>query len=63
MVPPLFFCLKSDFGLGEVEIFILSLDHILGLAYPESLRSMGLMVEAVDRIVDFIFHDKKLISN
>ena len=39
---------KSIFGLGEVKFFITNLDYLLGLNYPESLSSIGLMVEAVD---------------
>ena len=31
-----------------VKFFISNLDHLLGLNYPESLSSIGLMVEAVD---------------
>ena len=43
-----FFGQKSIFGLGGVKSFIPNLDHLLGLNYPESLSSIGLMVEAVD---------------
>ena len=39
---------KSIFGLGGVKFFITNLDHLLGLNYPESSSSIGLMVEAVD---------------
>ena len=46
-MPPLF-CLKSSFGSGWVKYFILNVDPLLGLAYPENLSSIGLMVEAVD---------------
>ena len=47
MTPPPF-CLKSSFGEGGVIIFIPNVDPLLGLAYPENLISIGLMVEAVD---------------
>ena len=42
------FCQKSVFGLGGVKFFTTNLDHLLGLNFPESLSSIGLMVEAVD---------------
>ena len=33
---------------GGVNFFIPNVDPLLGLAYPENLSSIGLMVEAVD---------------
>ena len=35
---------------GEVKFFIPNLVHLFGLAYPENLSSIGLMVEAVDTL-------------
>ena len=35
-------------GEGGVIFFIPNVDPLLGLAYPENLSSIGLMVEAVD---------------
>ena len=45
---PQFFAQKSGFGLLGVKIFISNLNHLLVLAYPENLSSIGLMVEAED---------------
>ena len=42
------FAQKFSFGLRGVKMFIPNLDHLLGLAFPENLSSIGLMVEAVD---------------
>ena len=39
---------KLYFSWGVIKFFIPNVDYLLGLAYPESLRSIGLMVEAVD---------------
>ena len=41
---------KMGFGLAGVAFFITNLDHLFGLAYPENLSSIGLMVEAVDTL-------------
>ena len=46
MSPP--FCLKSNFGCRGVIFFIPNVDSVLGLAYPENLSSIGLIIEAVD---------------
>ena len=45
---PWFLAQKLGFGLGWVKNFIPNLNHLLVLAYPENLSSIGLMVEAVD---------------
>ena len=47
MTPPSF-CLNRVLGEGGVIFIIPNLDPLLGLAYPENLSSIGLMVEAVD---------------
>ena len=36
------FCPKIVFGLREVNIFNINLDHLLGLAYPKSLSKIWL---------------------
>ena len=42
------FCLKIGFWLRGGIFLITKLDNLFGLAYPENLSSIGLMVEAVD---------------
>ena len=41
---------NQDLAWGGVDFFILSLVNLFGLAYPENLSSIGLMVEAVDTL-------------
>ena len=43
-----FFAQKLGLGFGRINIFIHF--HSLGLAFPEILSSIGLMVEAVDTV-------------